>query len=50
MRILANVFRIDNSIARQKTLLLRNETGTGPIMQGVFYEIDIQMVEVKVGM
>lgn len=47
-RISANVYKIDSSCrARQKILLLRNKTG--PILQAVFNEIDLEIDFVKKG-
>ncbi len=34
---------------RQKSLLLRNANGRGPVLKGVFHEIDAKMVDVKPG-
>lgn len=43
----AKVYKIDASKERQKFLLLRNESG--PVIQSVFDEIDVRMIEVKPG-
>lgn len=38
---------MDGSKGGRKIVLLRNDTG--PVLQGIFYEVDVKMVEVKVG-
>lgn len=39
--------KIDKSKVGQKHLLLRNNAG--PVLKGIFFEVDIQMIEVEVG-
>nr|XP_029733647.1 uncharacterized protein LOC109425756 isoform X2 [Aedes albopictus] len=49
VEVFANVLSIKaGSYECEKMLLLRNRTG-GPVMQGVFYEIDFRMPAVSVG-
>ncbi|KAJ6632675.1 hypothetical protein Bhyg_15750 [Pseudolycoriella hygida] len=43
--VYAKVLKADSTKERKKTLLLRNNFG--PVLQGVFYEIDFKMVDVK---